>query len=169
MNIKNLIPLRLRRNIAIIPVVRLAGVISASSSPVSRNLNLANVAPLLEKAFSLKRAPAVALVVNSPGGSPVQSRLIYTRIRDLAKKHEKKVMIFVEDVAASGGYMICLAGDEIFADPTSIIGSIGVVSAASVLIRRLTKSALNGAFIRPAKTKCRSTRSKPKTKKTSNI
>ena len=78
----------------------------------------------------MKRAPAVALVVNSPGGSPVQSRLIYTRIRQLADQHNKKVLIFVEDVAASGGYMISLAGDEIFADATSIIGSIGVVSAS---------------------------------------
>ncbi len=113
-----------------IPVVRLAGVIAAGNSPISRNLNLAGVAPLLEKAFSMKRSPAVALVVNSPGGSPVQSRLIYSRIRDLAEKHEKKVLVFVEDVAASGGYMISLAGDEIIADETSIVGSIGVVSAS---------------------------------------
>jgi signal peptide peptidase SppA len=67
--------------------------------------------------------------VNSPGGSPVQSRLIYNRIRDLAVEKDKKVLVFVEDVAASGGYMIALAGDEIIADPMSIVGSIGVVSA----------------------------------------
>lgn len=130
MKLLNLIPARLRRKTTTIPVVRLGGVIAASNSPLSRNLNLANVAPLLEKAFTMKRSPAVALVVNSPGGSPVQSRLIYTRIRELAAKHEKKVLVFVEDVAASGGYMISLAGDEIFADETSIIGSIGVVSAS---------------------------------------
>jgi signal peptide peptidase SppA len=91
-------------------------------------LNLVTAAPLLEKAFAIKEAPAVAISVNSPGGSPVQSRLIYQRIRDLAQEKKKRVLIFVEDVAASGGYMIALAGDEIIADPTSIVGSIGVVS-----------------------------------------
>jgi signal peptide peptidase SppA len=70
----------------------------------------------------------VAISINSPGGSPVQSRLIYQRIRALAEEKDKKVIVFVEDVAASGGYMIALAGDEIIADPTSIVGSIGVVS-----------------------------------------
>ncbi|MCP4073391.1 MAG: S49 family peptidase [Hyphomicrobiales bacterium] len=130
MRLRNLIPARFRKNMITIPVVRLSGVIAASNSPLSRNLNLANVASLLEKAFKMKHAPTVALVVNSPGGSPVQSRLIYTRIRELAAKHEKKVLVFVEDVAASGGYMISLAGDEIFADETSIIGSIGVISAS---------------------------------------
>jgi len=130
MKLKNLLPARFRKNSVTIPVVRLAGVIAANRSPISRNLNLANVAPLLEKAFAMKHTPVVALVVNSPGGSPVQSRLIYSRIRDLAKEHDKKVLVFVEDVAASGGYMISLAGDEIFADETSIIGSIGVVSAS---------------------------------------
>ncbi len=93
-------------------------------------LNMATVAPLLEKAFADKRAPAVAIVVNSPGGSPVQSRLIFRRIRDLAEEKEKKVFVFVEDLAASGGYMIAIAGDEIIADPSSIVGSIGVVSAS---------------------------------------
>ena len=130
MKLQNLIPARLRRNTITIPIVRLSGVIAAANSPISRNLNLANVAPSLEKAFEMKRAPAVGLVINSPGGSPVQSRLIFSRIRELADKHEKKVLVFVEDVAASGGYMIALAGDEIIADETSIIGSIGVVSAS---------------------------------------
>eukprot|EP01030_Chromulinospumella_sphaerica_P030736 gene30736-31292_t len=91
-------------------------------------LNIASAAPLLEKAFAVKEAPAVAISINSPGGSPVQSRLIYQRIRDLAQEKKKRVLVFVEDVAASGGYMIALAGDEIIADPTSIVGSIGVVS-----------------------------------------
>jgi signal peptide peptidase SppA len=84
---------------------------------------------VLEKAFADKQAPTIALSVNSPGGSPVQSRLIYKRIRDLAEEKNKKVLVFVEDVAASGGYMIAVAGDEIIADPSSIVGSIGVVSA----------------------------------------
>jgi len=130
MKINKFIPARFRKNSTIIPVVKLSGVIAASNSPLSKNLNLANVAPMLEKAFAMKRSPVVALVVNSPGGSPVQSRLIVSRIRELAEKHEKKVLVFVEDVAASGGYMISLAADEIFADETSIIGSIGVVSAS---------------------------------------
>jgi NhaA family Na+:H+ antiporter len=93
-------------------------------------LSLASTAAVLEKAFTDKEAPAVAISLNSPGGSPVQSRLIYRRIRDLAAEHQKKVFVFVEDVAASGGYMIALAGDEIIADPSSIVGSIGVVSAS---------------------------------------
>ncbi len=130
MKLSSLIPARFNKRAKTIPVVRLSGVIAASNSPISKNLNLAGVAPLLEKAFEMKHAPAVALIVNSPGGSPVQSRLIVSRIRNLAEKHEKKVFVFVEDVAASGGYMISLAGDEIFADETSIIGSIGVVSAS---------------------------------------
>lgn len=93
------------------------------------SLSLATTAGVIEKAFAFKDAPAVAISINSPGGSPVQSRLIYKRIRDLACEKNKRVLVFVEDVAASGGYMIALAGDEIIADPSSIVGSIGVVSA----------------------------------------
>jgi signal peptide peptidase SppA len=93
------------------------------------SLSLASSAGLIEKAFAFD-APAVAISVNSPGGSPVQSRLIYKRIRDLAAEKNKRVFVFTEDVAASGGYMIALAGDEIIADPSSIVGSIGVVSAS---------------------------------------
>jgi signal peptide peptidase SppA len=123
-----LLPKKFRKKGVAIPVVRLQGTIMAGGSQFKQTLNLANVAPMLEKAFSMKDAPAVAIAVNSPGGSPVQSRLIYQRIRALADEKNKKVLIFVEDVAASGGYMIAIAGDEIFADPTSIVGSIGVVS-----------------------------------------
>ena len=89
-----------------------------------------STAGLIEKAFAYDDAPAVAISINSPGGSPVQSRLIYKRIRDLAAEKNKTVLVFVEDVAASGGYMIAVAGDEIIADPSSIVGSIGVVSAS---------------------------------------
>jgi signal peptide peptidase SppA len=85
---------------------------------------------VIEKAFAFTDAPAVAISINSPGGSPVQSRLIYKRIRDLAAEKKKKVLVFVEDIAASGGYMIAVAGDEIIADPSSIVGSIGVISAS---------------------------------------
>ncbi|MBO6755318.1 MAG: S49 family peptidase [Roseibium sp.] len=112
----------------VVPVVRLQGPIGMGT-PLRPGLSLSAVAQPLEKAFAMKRAPAVALIVNSPGGSPVQSRLIFQRIRDLAAEYQKDVLVFVEDVAASGGYMIAVAGDEIFVDPSSIIGSIGVVAA----------------------------------------
>jgi len=125
---KKLMPKRFRKDGVTIPVVRLHGAIMAGGSQFRPALNLASAAPVLEKAFGVKDAPAVAISINSPGGSPVQSRLIYQRIRDLAEEKKKRVIIFVEDVAASGGYMIALAGDEIIADPTSIVGSIGVVS-----------------------------------------
>ena len=125
---QSLLPKRLRRDRVTIPVVRLHGTIMAGGSAFRPMLNLAAVAPSLERAFAVKNAPAVAISINSPGGSPVQSRLIYQRIRDLAEEKKKRVLVFVEDVAASGGYMIALAGDEIIADPTSIVGSIGVVS-----------------------------------------
>ncbi len=126
--IKRLLPKRFRHEETVIPVVRLSGAIMAGGSALRPALNLASVAQILEKAFSMKTAPAVAILVNSPGGSPVQSRFIFARIRQLAEEKNKKVFVFVEDVAASGGYMIALAGDEIIADPTSIVGSIGVVS-----------------------------------------
>jgi signal peptide peptidase SppA len=113
----------------IVPVVRLSGVIGYVT-PLSPGLTLAGVARTLERAFAIKRAKAVAVVINSPGGSAVQSHLIHARIRALASEHKKPVIAFVEDVAASGGYMIACAADEIIADPSSIVGSIGVVSAS---------------------------------------
>jgi serine protease SohB len=126
--LKPLIPKKFRKQKTIVPLVRLQGVIQAGGSQFRPALNLASVEDLLDKAFGNKRAPAVAISINSPGGSPVQSRAIFNRIRDLARQKEKKVLVFVEDVAASGGYLIALAGDEIIADPTSIVGSIGVIS-----------------------------------------
>ncbi|MCV3766329.1 S49 family peptidase [Rhizobium sp. TRM95796] len=126
--LSRLIPARFRKKKVKIPVVRLSGVIQAGGSQFRPALNLANIEDLLEEAFETKKAPAVAIAINSPGGSPVQSRQIFYKIRALAEKHEKKVLVFVEDVAASGGYLIALAGDEIIADPTSIVGSIGVIS-----------------------------------------
>ncbi|AGF74231.1 protease sohB [Bartonella australis AUST/NH1] len=128
--VSNFIVRYFRPNKLEIPVVRLQGVIIDSASCMARNLSLSRCAGLLEKAFADKKAPAVALIINSPGGSAVQSRLIFQRIRNLANEKNKKVLIFIEDVAASGGYMIACAGDEIFADPSSIVGSIGVVSAS---------------------------------------
>ena len=128
--LSRLLPRKLRSEGTTIPVVRLHGTIMASGSPMRPTLSLASTASVLDKAFADKAAPAVAISINSPGGSPVQSRLIYKRIRDLADEKGKRVIIFVEDVAASGGYMIALAGDEIIADPSSILGSIGVISAS---------------------------------------
>lgn len=119
---------RLRRGPAV-PVVRLAGVIASSPLLGSRVLSIESVAPLLARAFSLRGAKAVALAINSPGGSPVQSALIAQRIRLFAKEKNLPVIAFVEDVAASGGYWLACAADEIIVDPASIVGSIGVISA----------------------------------------
>jgi signal peptide peptidase SppA len=123
------IPARLRRGAAVVPVVRLSGLIGAVT-PLRPGMSLTGVARTLERAFSIKNAKAVALAINSPGGSPVQSRQIYLRIRQLAAEKKLPVLVFVEDVAASGGYMIACAGDEIFCDPSSIMGSIGVVGGS---------------------------------------
>ena len=123
------VPARLRRGAAVVPVVRLSGLIGAVT-PLRPGMSLAGIARTLERAFSMKHAKAVALVINSPGGSPVQSRQIYIRIRQLAAEKKLPVLVFVEDVAASGGYMIACAGDEIFCDPSSILGSIGVVGGS---------------------------------------
>lgn len=119
---------RLGRDTPIVPLVRMEGVIAASDR-TGAGLNLQRVAKLLDKAFAIEKAPVVAISVNSPGGSPVQSRMIHERIRLLAKQKDKKVLVFCEDVAASGGYMIACAGDEVFVDPASIVGSIGVINA----------------------------------------
>ena len=124
--VKEYLPARLRRDVPVVPVVRLAGAIGAVT-PLRPGLTLAGIAKTLERAFTTRGAKAVALVINSPGGSPVQSRQIYLRIRQLAAEKKLPVLVFVEDVAASGGYMIACAGDEIFCDPSSILGSIGVV------------------------------------------
>ena len=115
-----------RRSGPVIPVVRLHGVIAADQRPGRINMQMA--APLLHRAFEMP-GDTVAIIVNSPGGSAVQSRLISKRIRDLAKENDKHVIVFVEDAAASGGYFIATAGDEIIADPSSIVGSIGVIFA----------------------------------------
>src|SRR5215468_4805210 len=128
-NLKEYLPTRLRRDIPVVPVVRLSGTIGAVT-PLRPGLTLAGIAKTLERAFATRGAKAVALVVNSPGGAPVQSRQIYLRIRQLASEKKLPVLVFVEDVAASGGYMIACAADEIFCDPSSILGSIGVVGGS---------------------------------------
>ncbi len=123
------LPARFRRGTVVVPVVRLAGLIGAVT-PLRQGMTLAGLARLLERAFSYRNAKAVALLINSPGGSPVQSRQIYLRIRQLSAEKKLPVLAFVEDVAASGGYMIACAADEIFCDPSSILGSIGVVGGS---------------------------------------
>jgi signal peptide peptidase SppA len=112
----------------VVPVLRLTGVIGMAS-PLRPGLSMAALAGPIERAFALSKLPSVALLINSPGGSPAQSSLIFKRIRQLADEKKKKVYVFCEDVAASGGYYLALAGDEIHADPCSIVGSIGVISA----------------------------------------
>jgi len=124
-----LVPARWRAGAAIVPVVRLSGAIGMAS-PLRPSLTLAAIDKALARAFAISGASAVALAINSPGGSPVQSHLIFRRIRQLADENELPVLAFVEDVAASGGYMLACAADEIFCDPSSIVGSIGVVSAS---------------------------------------
>ncbi len=116
------------KRVGVIPIVRLEGVIS-SGGRFGGGINDQNLAVLINKAFEVPRAKAVALIINSPGGSPAQSSLIAARIRRLADKKEIPVLAFCEDVAASGGYWLACAADEIFADENSIIGSIGVISA----------------------------------------
>jgi signal peptide peptidase SppA len=112
----------------VVAVVRLSGVIGAAA-PLRPGLNLAGVAETLERAFAQRNLKAVALAINSPGGSPVQSSLIMGRVRALADEKEVPVLAFIEDVGASGGYWLALAGDEIWANESSVVGSIGVIYA----------------------------------------
>jgi signal peptide peptidase SppA len=137
--LNKIVPRAWRSDAVTIPVVRLNGAIMPSGGQLRQTLSLATTAGVLEKLFAYNDAPAVAISINSPGGSAVQSRLIHRRIRDLAAEKNKTVLIFVEDVAASGGYMIAVAGDEIIADPSSIVGSIGVVYAAFGLNEAIEK------------------------------
>jgi len=112
-----------------VALVRLTGLIAAPTGPFSTGLNDAGIGPVLDRAFAIKRLAAVLLVVNSPGGSPVQSALIANRIRRLAEEKKVPAIAVVEDAAASGGYWIACAADEVIANPASILGSIGVISA----------------------------------------
>jgi serine protease SohB len=127
--LRSLLPLRFRTRRPVVPVVRLGGVIGVST-PLRPGLTLASCARSLDRAFGMRRASAVALVINSPGGSAVQSHLIHQRIRALAAEKKLPVLAFLEDIAASGGYMIACAADEIVADESSLVGSIGVVGGS---------------------------------------
>jgi serine protease SohB len=127
--LRKLVPARFRTDIPVVPVVRLSGVIGVST-PLRPGLMVSSVARSLDRAFATRNARAVALIVNSPGGSPAQSHLIFRRIRQLATEKKLPVIAFVEDVGASGGYMLACAGDEIICDQFSIVGSIGVVGGS---------------------------------------
>jgi serine protease SohB len=133
-----LLPARFRMDVPVVPVVRLSGVIG-TTVPLRPGLMLATLARTLDRAFSVRGARAVALAINSPGGSPVQSHLIYRRIRDLADDKNIPVLAFIEDVGASGGYMLACAADEIFCDRFSIVGSIGVVGGTFGFVELLDK------------------------------
>ncbi|HWK94900.1 MAG TPA: S49 family peptidase [Pseudolabrys sp.] len=124
-----LIPARFRSDSPVVPVVRLSGMIGVSS-PLRPGLTLAGLTRTLDRAFAVPRARAVALVINSPGGSPTQSHLIFRRIRQLAEEKKLPVLAFIEDAGASGGYMLACAADEIICDDYSIVGSIGVIGGS---------------------------------------
>src|SRR5476649_2957921 len=155
--LRRLVPARFRGDVPVVPVVRLSGVIGMGT-PLRPGLMLSSAARSLGRAFATRNARAVALLINSPGGSPTQSHLILRRIRQLADEKKIPVLAFVEDVAASGGYMIACAAVEIVADASSIVGSIGVVGASfgfEKLIeklgieRRLYTSGENKAMLDP--------------------
>ena len=135
--LSRLIPQRFRKSVPTVNIVRLHGAIGMAS-PLRGSLTAKDINPLLEKAFT-KNVKAVALSINSPGGSPVQSSLIHARIRSLAAEYNLPVYVFCEDVAASGGYWLACAGDEIYADESSIIGSIGVISAGFGFVETIQK------------------------------
>ena len=134
----NMLPASWTGRGALIPVLRFSGAIGMST-PLRPGLALSTSAGAIEKAFSMRGAKAVAIQINSPGGSAVQSVLIYKRIRALAEEKGLKVYVFAEDVAASGGYLLAIAGDEIYADASSIVGSIGVVTATFGLNELINK------------------------------
>jgi len=128
-----------RSKAPVVAVIRLHGVIGRMG-PMRSGLSLAGLATVIERAFKLKHLKAVAISVNSPGGSAVQSSLIFKRLRALAEEKDVPILAFAEDAAASGGYWLACAGDEIFADENSIVGSIGVISGGfgfPELLRRI--------------------------------
>ena len=136
----------------IIPLIRLSGIIG-SVGKFKQGLDFSGQQELIEKVFSIKKSKAVAISINSPGGSPVQSHLIYSYIRKQAKKNKKKVLVFAEDVAASGGYLIACAGDEIYANSSSIVGSIGVIYSSFGLHELIKKAGIQRRIYTAGKNK----------------
>jgi len=136
----------------IVPHIRLSGVIGAVGK-FKQGLDFASQKEIIEKAFSIKKTSTVAISINSPGGSPVQSHLIYSYIRKQAQKNKKKVLVFMEDVAASGGYLIACAGDEIYANSSSIVGSIGVIYSSFGLQELIKKAGIQRRIYTAGKNK----------------
>lgn len=136
---KSWLPRRFRGDVPVVPLVRLSGAIGMPAALGRGSLSLSSIDATLKKAFSVSGAKAVALAINSPGGSPVQSHLIFRRIRQLAAEKKLPVIAYVEDIAASGGYMLACSADEIVADRSSILGSIGVVSATFGLDKAIAR------------------------------
>ena len=136
--LRELLPQRFRGDQTIVPVVRLTGIIGFSS-PLRPGLTLTGIARMLDRVFAVRNAAAVALAINSPGGSPVQSHLIFRAFANWRRREMCRVIAFVEDAAASGGYMLACAADEIIADPSSIVGSIGVVGGSFGFDKLLAK------------------------------
>ena len=134
----NHIPLRFRKSVPVVNHLSLSGAIGIGT-PMRPALTLKSLNPLLERAFKRKGLSAVAITINSPGGSPVQSALIHARIRELAEEKKVPVIVFCEDVAASGGYWLACAGDEIYADESSVVGSIGVISSGFGFVEAIRK------------------------------
>ena len=134
----NLIPLRFRKSVPVVNHLSLSGAIGIGT-PMRPALTLKSLNPLLERAFKRKGLSAVAITINSPGGSPVQSALIHARIRELAEEKKVPVIVFCEDVAASGGYWLACAGDEIYADESSVVGSLGVISSGFGFVEAIRK------------------------------
>ena len=130
---------RRRRDAPLVSVLRLAGIIGRVGPVRTGSVTLANMERAIDRAFAPRRLAAVALAVNSPGGSPVQSALIARRIRARADERGVPVLAFAEDVAASGGYWLACAGDEIFADENSIVGSIGVIAAGFGFVEAIAR------------------------------
>ena len=136
--VRHLIPPPLRPKVPIVPVIRLSGTIGVTT-PLRPGLMMSGLARTLERAFAMRGARAVALLISSPGGSPSQSHLIFRRIRQLADEKKLPVYAFIEDVGASGGYMLACAADEIVCDTYSIVGSIGVVGGAFGFVEAMKK------------------------------
>ena len=135
-----------------IPTIKLYGVIG-SGSKFKEGLNLSNLNKIIEKAFSNKKTKAVALMINSPGGSPTQSSFIADKIRSLANKKKIKVYAFVEDVAASGGYWLACVADEIYINENSIVGSIGVISPSFGFVQMIKKLGIERRVFTSGKSK----------------
>ena len=135
-----------------IPTLRLSGVIGQAGFMRS-GLNISTLDKLIEKLFADKKSPAVCLIINSPGGSPTQSSLIADKIIKKSKEKNKKVFSFVEDVAASGGYWLACASEEIYVDTNSILGSIGVISPGFGFVELLKKAGIERRVYTSGKSK----------------